>query len=1542
MAEDLKFKVGADTKPAKDKLKELEREAKKTEVIVGVEIDGSKVKKEIQEIGNEIEKTKPTVEVNIEADTGKAEKDIENLKRETEQNKIIKMSVEFGKLEEIEKVFDEIKKKANEIAIKPQEADKREIEAISKAIDDMVEKTKNIKFLGQETGKFKDEALAIKKELENIQVKLKFENSKKELDQQVEQIKKKVEDIKINPKNFGKEDIAAVKKELLEIAAKAEALHIGDPEKAKAISQEMENMAKGLTKSKDEANGLSNQFSLMKLTVAHLAADLVKSVFNGLKKATLEGSKLNRELGMGIEKIKTISKENTGSLNYEIMATAKNFGIDPREVSEGLYQIITSVGDVAGKFEFLETSAKLAKTGFLEINDAVDGLSTVLNAYNMSMDKAADVANVFVKTQKVGKTTVKEFANSLSKTVQVAKELNMSIEEIGASTALSTSKGATTSAAQTQLSQFLYEVQNTGSKINEVFQQAAGKSSQEFFNNGGKMHEYISMIKQYSEAMNIDVVSTLGNKNAKNFYLTMAGDMEGYNAKLKEISTNTGELDKNTQALMSTFDSRMKRAGEYANEFKSSLGEAYNTVVAKIGDFVTGHDEAAVAQQRMNNEVEKNIGTIAELTQKMGESKDMTKLNEGEQNNLNNALEMMRVLAPAIYDAFVNWTSGAEGYANVLGLVAARQREVLSMNAMLNLQENRKKLEEVKKDRDNSVRDLLLSSGHLPRVDEEDKKKVKQGILDTVVNGERYEYNMDNILKKNPELIKDIQNNTGLMEMYQEIIANEQKIKKYEDSIKPAEDEVKKSLADVASGGTITAMENSIKATENLVKTTKELAKNSSKENQRKEVQNEKELKLNYDTQITELKKGLEGAGTKAAAEINKKIRAIGLQKEIALEKNQLASLNNKYRNSEDKNTLKDYNLERNIIENRIKSLETDLALNEQGTGRSGGGGRKKRDTSDREAQKAYQESELAINNEYLEKKNQLTQEYYEKMSEALKAKNLKAVDELQKELQKTMNSLDSENKIKVLEHKAENAPNLSTAERQKTALEAQNLKLQASQKELDEKKLEEDKRLNENTKNLNLAMENLSLVMSSIANSQTGSKAGNAINQALGIGGSVLNGLSQVGALDGLLKGGGTLSNILGGASKLFGNATKGANVGNIISGIMGGGQEGNLGSTLGSLAGGLLGGGVGSVLGGALGSIAGSLFGSKKRKKEEKELKKYKKAQEALEKSQRTAADDWSIYAEQYAEQFERRGGADMMKLYDKVVNVRSLSQVQGALEGNQLKGSSKFSSGNSAYGVKMDTLRELLPQYNDKEIMDWFAGITGGAVQNGEFLESGQGKYGVFDLDKLADEIAKINKDFAAQLKQQIKEIINFTADNIASVVSQGFGEGLEDLGNNLEKQVAESLKSAFLNTQIFKDLSFGFSDLMSDYITDMFKNDPNLGVNMNTEGLSTPQQYIEALKQYAEYSTELQKEIFEKLGLNIDNLTGAVDSLNNNLSKNSVQGLATNLFKYNAGQDPGAEFKQDIVVNVMIDEDALKKKIMKVTTDSMSKVRRGGYS
>lgn len=1429
-------------------------------------------------------------------------------------------------------------------------------------------------------------------------------NSLKEVKEEADILGKRVADIKLNKKAFSKDDIKILKAEIEATALKAKSIYFGDGSKsAKELSDRLKDMHKALGEGKKQAKETNQIFGSMDIMIGSLKAKIVASIVNTLKQGVVEGSKLAGQLEYAVEKTRTISTSNRGIISDEVERIGKKYGTDYREVSEGLYQVVSAIGDVHKKYALLETSNKLAITGFSSVNESVDGLTTVLNAYNLEIEEAERVANVFVRTQKVGKLTVQEFQQQLYKTVPTAKELGIQVDEIGASIALLTAKGSKAEVAQTQMGAFMYELLDVGSDISKLFNQIAGQSINSFMNNGGSLEGILRTLKGYSNTNNFSIESLLGRKEAKSFWLNIGNDIDGYIEKLKAINAPMNELDRNVDNLMGTMEKRIERGARYWDSFKKSIGEVTLEAIASIGDMATGHDKETVARKKLNAEMEDSLRTLGEMAKKQS-------LSEEEQKKLNEALKVLEILAPEVAQAYKKWSIEGGNYADVLSLIKQRQDEVNKSARELSYTETKKDVEDTKKQIEKLNRELVYRTGsrkegdfkeinwdkmspeqreNLKRTDidiyeklaskqverdtrkgelleKEKNLKEKGNELDVAAGIVKKTPKPKNILERERELKEELDRfKTSYYKQSEDMIVtndikNNEEYRKLDEKLQNIEKE-KQSEKE--------RLEKRIKQLKGVKGSTPEIQKSIENEI----VQLEKE-KLSYgtsgvkgnNTDFTKIKNDINSKSKNEIAVLNeqykkniekisnlpletrkkeyekinneyeKKLGKIQDGRDIKLKENEIEQLKASVNNStleESKPILEKIELLENEINNistnrKKLDFETDIKKQEDNER-----DRKKADEKAKnEIEKRNKSEQLKIDTEYNKKMLEATTKYNKDMAELRESGTKEEIEAVKKAYEESKRDIEVEKKVKTLENKKENTF-YSTPEEKKINTEAItseiDLTMANKEKEIADEKAKEAQE--KNTK----ALENMSNNIKNLANmfQVIGDNSGSQTMKNLSNIGSI--GSTIFDALKGTEQGSSLLTKVFGsGAIPGFKNFSMGAGVGSAISGALGGGAEGNIGSMIGSGIGAIAGGGpVGSIVGGAIGSIGGSLFGSKSKKKKRREEKRRKAAQERLQKGLISGQYKWADVVEAYNEDLAKLGTGSYIDLYDKVSANTSYDNVLSSLEGAKV----------GKDGVSMSTLKQLMPQYNEQELIGWFKSLTGGAVLNGDTLSTGEGKYGAIDITTLAQQVTNANRELEKSLKETIKNIIDFSADSLASVVKNGFFDGLDDLGDNLEKMLANSLKNAFINTEISKALFNGMSDKVSEMVKDMFKQDANLGIDLETGDLEslTLTQYMELIKKYMEASNEKLEDLFKELGMNMDNLTNSMDTLNKNMSKNTVQGMATNLWKHNTGQKVVTEFNGTFEVPVILNGQVLDKHIIKVTDASIRKSRRNKF-
>lgn len=126
---------------------------------------------------------------------------------------------------------------------------------------------------------------------------------------------------------------------------------------------------------------------------------------------------------------------------------AIQFGEGTDTLSKGLYDILSASIDPAQAMNVLSVSVKAAKAGMTDTGIAADAITTILNAYSLSADKAADVSDLLFGIVKRGKTTFAELAPSIGMVVSIAATAGVSLEDVAASLATMTRAGVRTQTA---------------------------------------------------------------------------------------------------------------------------------------------------------------------------------------------------------------------------------------------------------------------------------------------------------------------------------------------------------------------------------------------------------------------------------------------------------------------------------------------------------------------------------------------------------------------------------------------------------------------------------------------------------------------------------------------------------------------------------------------------------------------------------------------------------------------------------------------------------------------------------------------------------------------------------------------------------------------------------------------------------------------------------------------------------------------------------------------------------------------------------------
>ena len=174
----------------------------------------------------------------------------------------------------------------------------------------------------------------------------------------------------------------------------------------------------------------------------------------GLAVGGIAAVKLAIDFDKSFREVRTLlvgSGADIDALKNDILSLSAEMGITTKESIPALYQAISAGVPADNAIEFLRIASKASIAGVTDLRTAVDGLTSVTNAYgaeNLSAQRASDL--IFT-TVKLGKTTVEELSGALFNVVPIAAATGIEFDQVAAALAALTVQGVPTTVATTQL-----------------------------------------------------------------------------------------------------------------------------------------------------------------------------------------------------------------------------------------------------------------------------------------------------------------------------------------------------------------------------------------------------------------------------------------------------------------------------------------------------------------------------------------------------------------------------------------------------------------------------------------------------------------------------------------------------------------------------------------------------------------------------------------------------------------------------------------------------------------------------------------------------------------------------------------------------------------------------------------------------------------------------------------------------------------------------------------------------------------------------------
>lgn len=272
-------------------------------------------------------------------------------------------------------------------------------------------------------------------------------------------------------------------------------------------------------------------------------------------------------------------------MGNSVMDIARKTGMATDDLSDGMYNIVSALGDSKDVASQVEVAAMAAKAGGATTNDAINLLSAVTKGYGDTSGEAwQTVSDLAFTTLKLGQTSFPELAASMGKVVPIASAMNITQKELFGSFATLTGVTGSTAEVATQLKAVFSGLMSPSKAMSDVISQLGYESAGAMLKQKG----WVGTLDELTKACGDDkmaVAKLFSSVEAQTAILALAGEqtqsfVEKTEAMGKVTNATNNAFDKSTDNL----EGRLAKMNQVFETFKIKMGQILIPIVSNVVD----------------------------------------------------------------------------------------------------------------------------------------------------------------------------------------------------------------------------------------------------------------------------------------------------------------------------------------------------------------------------------------------------------------------------------------------------------------------------------------------------------------------------------------------------------------------------------------------------------------------------------------------------------------------------------------------------------------------------------------------------------------------------------------------------------------------------------------------------------------------------------------------------------------------------------------------------------------------------------------------
>jgi len=361
------------------------------------------------------------------------------------------------------------------------------------------------------------------------------------------------------------------------------------------------------------ANNAEARFGQLMNTVAGLAGTLAAGFgfTNALKDIAKTANEFDHAM-RGVWSITGLTEKEFKNLKNEVLSLSTQIPYTGKEIAGALYEAYSAGVKTSEGLNFLQVAARGAIAGATDLKTAVDGLTTVQNAWGISTKDLTQKLDIIFYAIEQGKMTFEEFSGFIGMVAPTAAIAGVSLEEVSAAIITLTKRGIHARNAMTYINAALTQIISPSAEA----QVTAQRLGVEFSLAGLQAKGFAGFIDDLTKKTkgNVQELSGLFTSiEAQKGIFSLAGT--GLNEFITNSDLMTGKIDaivgKLQQNVENTF---IQRA---SNELEQLSGKKVNITVDAIAGSTAGITDTAGTITANLNELAEQAGAKAPRLEKL-------------------------------------------------------------------------------------------------------------------------------------------------------------------------------------------------------------------------------------------------------------------------------------------------------------------------------------------------------------------------------------------------------------------------------------------------------------------------------------------------------------------------------------------------------------------------------------------------------------------------------------------------------------------------------------------------------------------------------------------------------------------------------------------------------------------------------------------------------------------------------------------------------------------------------------------------------------